>query len=362
MKKPFTREAYNYLLWGILFGLGFPVVATIIEVMQSFGTLSLDNIIAAQSQRPLLWIIDSAPFVLGVFSFFIGQQLDRVHNRNQKILQTQEQLILQEQMASIGKMTAGIAHEIKNPLNFVTNFAESSVEISVELREALEERKALFAKSDYEYILELVNDLEQNSRDVQSNGERASRIVLSLMDQTRGSRKERKAINLNRVIDENINLAFHSFRTSHPDFNLDIQKQYTELPVPLMANPHSMGRVLLNIFNNACYALNEKKKVIGRDFTPVLLIQSKRVGDHVEICIRDNGTGIPIDIQKKIFEPFCTTKPSGEGNAGLGLSISLDIIVQEHGGDLRVESKPGEFTAFIIRLPLSRELAKVPAA
>ena len=360
MKKLFTKEAYNYALYGALFGLCFPVVATVIESIQNFGTLSFQNIWLSQSQSPLLWIIDTAPFVLSFFSFFIGQKIDLVHKKNEEILKTQEQLILQEKLASIGQMIAGIAHEIKNPLNFVTNYAESSIEMMEDIDEMIKARKAYFDKEDYAYLLELLNDLNQNFEDIKSNGKRANRIVLNLMDQTRDTKGKHKQVDIHQLLDENIKLAYHSYRANHSSFNMDIQKSYDQSSGKVMVNPHSLGRVFLNIFNNAAYAMDLKQQA-NPNFYPALLVKTRFWADKMEIRIRDNGIGIPDDIKQKIFNPFFTTKPIGQGNTGLGLSISRDIVMQEHKGDLVIESQRGDFTEFIIRLPYYETIPVVQA-
>ncbi|MEM1324019.1 MAG: ATP-binding protein [Bacteroidota bacterium] len=354
MNKPFTKEAYNYSLYGALFGLCFPIIATLIESAEHYNSFAFSDLWNSQLNSPLLWIINTAPFFLGLFAFFIGQQLDKVKSQKAEILRTQEQLILQEQMASIGKMMAGIAHEIKNPLNFVINFAESSIEITEEMEETLSNLRKCLPTEDYGYLIELVTDLLHNAKDIHSNGARASRIVLSLMDHTRVSKGEHQKIDLNSMMDENVKLAYHSFRANHPEFNMDIKKDYEKEKTYAMANPNSLGRVILNLINNACYAMRRKMVEQGL-YDPVLEVSIKQLEKELELVIKDNGPGIPESIRQSIFQPFYTTKPVGEGNAGLGLAISRDIIVAEHMGSIDIQSQEGAFTTFIIRLPLKGE-------
>ncbi len=352
--KPFYKEAHNYLLWGALFGCLFPIIAMLIELYASSGPVNIQQIITIQKETPLLWIIDTAPFFLGFFAFLIGRQIDRLKGKNQEILDAQAQLVLQEQMASIGKMTAGIAHEIKNPLNFVRNFAEGSTEMIEDLEEEIKNNQSGFDQETFTYLLELLGDLRQNAEDIKHNSERVNRIVFTLMDHTRGSKGSEQATDINVLLDENINLAYHSYRANYSSFNLDIQKDYdSSIPIIKM-NSHSLGRVLLNILNNACYALNQKQSDLKNDFDPLLQVKTKKDRDQLIIIIEDNGYGIPENIRKKIFDPFFTTKPTGSGNSGLGLSISKDIIMQEYEGSIEVESESGLFTKFIIKIPLNQ--------
>jgi signal transduction histidine kinase len=254
-------------------------------------------------------------------------------------------------MASLGQVTAGIAHEIKNPLNFVNNFAEGSVDLIDELIEILNKQKNSLKKEDLDEIEEILNELKQNASDISENGKRADGIVRSMMDHARGEKGERKLANINMLVDENINLAYHGYRAIDFSFNANIQKDYDESLEPIEVVQQDIGRVLLNILNNACYALKEKQKVNNEEYIPEISVSTKSLKREVEIRIRDNGPGIPEKVRGKIFNPFFTTKPTGEGNTGLGLSISYDIIVQQHHGKLEVESKANEFTEFLIKLP-----------
>ena len=263
----------------------------------------------------------------------------------------QKQLIVQEKMASLGSLTAGIAHEIKNPLNFVNNFAEGSVELADELQEELDKYKEKFETDDYENITEVLADIRQNVMDIHDNGKRADGIVHGMMDHARGTEGQQRATNINALIDENINLAYHGYRAKESAFNVSIQKKFAEALAPIEVFPQSLGRVLLNIFTNACYAVHQKHKELGSNYSPTITVSTGSENGKLEIRVWDNGPGIPEKIRDKIFNPFFTTKPTGEGNTGLGLSISYDIITQEHGGKIKVESNLGEFTEFVISLP-----------
>ncbi len=288
-----------------------------------------------------------AGFILVFVLSFIMLKLYRDKNKSNRKLsetlehleKTQSQLIHQEKMASLGMLTAGIAHEIQNPLNFVTNFSDSSLEIIKELGETSDEREKQ----------ELMNELIMNMEKISSHGKRADNIIKSMLRHSHGNPEDKRPAIINRLCDEFLMLAYHSIRASHPDFNCAIEKKYQEdMPkVNLMAQ--EITRVLLNLFTNAFHALKERREK-EPGFSAVITVSTLLKNDAAEIRIRDNGTGIPKSIKDKIFLPFFTTKKSGEGT-GLGLSISHDII-KAHGGELLVNSKEGEFTEFCISLPL----------
>lgn len=273
----------------------------------------------------------------------------------------QRQLMVQEKMATLGQLTAGIAHEIKNPLNFVNNFAEGSVELSEELAETLTGNKEKLAADDYELGLEIITDLKQNALDILTNGQRADRIINSMMEHARGDKGVPQMTDVNTLVADNMNLAYHGYRALHTTFSVDIKTQLeADLPM-IKVIPQDLSRVILNIINNACYALNKKQTTKGADFSPQIKLSTQKKDDQLFLRIRDNGPGIPKAVIEKIFTPFFTTKPTGDGNSGLGLSISYDIIVQGLGGQLEVESEVDQFTEFIIRLPYkaSEELTAV---
>jgi predicted ATPase/signal transduction histidine kinase len=270
----------------------------------------------------------------------------------QKLKATQQQIIAQEKLASLGALTAGIAHEIKNPLNFVNNFAELSAELTQELLEEIENQKDRLDAETTDYIEEILNDLTQNVKKINEHGKRADNIVRGMLMHSRGKGGDRERTDLNALLAEYINLAYHGMRAKDSSFNITIDTHYDNTIGSVTVFPQDISRVFLNVINNACYAAHDKKKQLGDDFSPRLSASTKNLGDRVEIRIRDNGNGIPNDIVDKIFNPFFTTKPTGQGT-GLGLSISHDIIVQGHQGELKVETEEGKYAEFIIILPRS---------
>lgn len=277
-------------------------------------------------------------------------------------LQTQRQLLMQEKMATLGQLTAGIAHEIKNPLNFVNNFAEGSLELSEELAETLEKEKKNIDEENYSLSLEIVEDLKNNASDILENGKRADRIVHSMMEHARGGDGQPQSTQVNRLVADNLNLAYHGYRANMPSFQLEMKTDFDEQLPPITLVPQELSRVLLNIINNACYALHEKQQQKIEGYRSKLDVQTAKEGEELVIRITDNGPGIPEKVRPQIFNPFFTTKPTGEGNAGLGLSICYEIIVQNLGGKLEVQSEEGKFTEFIIRLPYVASAAVTSSA
>lgn len=263
---------------------------------------------------------------------------------------TQQQLITQEKLASLGALTAGIAHEIKNPLNFVNNFADLSVELVEELREDLEKQKDKLSASDFENLEDILLNLEQNARKINEHGKRADSIVHSMLQHSRGKTGERQETDINAMLEEDLNLAYHGMRARDSSFNVTMETDFDEEIGKLNIVPQDVSRVFLNILTNSFYEVSRKKRENGDAFSPQVNVCSKSKGKQVEIRIRDNGDGIPESIRNKLFNPFFTTKPSGQGT-GLGLSLSYDIIAKEHHGDITFESKEGEYTEFIITLP-----------
>ncbi|MBC7775625.1 MAG: hypothetical protein H7246_09315 [Phycisphaerae bacterium] len=266
---------------------------------------------------------------------------------------TQQQLIMQEKMASLGQMTAGIAHEIKNPLNFINNFAEGSVELADELKEEIERLQSSHDPKDQQLLLELLGDIRENAVLIHDNGQRADNIVSSMMDHANDNQGERTPTDLNALLEEYINLAYHGYQTKNTNGTIGFNKQLDASIPKLLINPQEIGRVFINLFNNAIYAVDLKAQTEKEGYHPSILVSTRQVHDQVEIRIRDNGPGIPESIRDQIFNPFFTTKPTGKGNTGLGLSISYDIVTQGHQGKLEVESVEGSFTEFVITIPAS---------
>jgi signal transduction histidine kinase len=261
----------------------------------------------------------------------------------------QANLIQAEKMASLGQLTAGIAHEIKNPLNFVNNFSALSIELIDELRGVLAPEP--LGETARPEIDDLTALLKGNLEKVVQHGQRADGIVRSMLEHSRGSSAERHLVGLNALIDEALNLAYHGARARDQTFNITVERDFDEGVPPIEVNPQDMTRVFLNIFSNGFDATTRRASNGGKaGFVPMLEITTRDAGEAVEIRVRDNGTGIPSDIRDKLFQPFFTTKPTGEGT-GLGLSITYDIVTKQHGGSIAVDSVVGEYSEFTIRLP-----------
>ncbi|HOT98635.1 MAG TPA: ATP-binding protein [bacterium] len=263
---------------------------------------------------------------------------------------TQEKLVTQSKLAALGALTAGIAHEIKNPLNFVNNFSELAVEMVDELRQLLTKAKKSPNQETDAEIDELLATLQQNAERVKEHGKRADNIVRSMLQHSRGKAGERQPTLINAMLEEDINLAYHGMRAQDSTFNIKFETELDPTVGELKIVPQDISRVFLNILHNGCYEAHKKKRTAGGEFTPTLRVRTVNLGSTVEIRIRDNGNGIPPEVRDKIFTPFFTTKPAGLGT-GLGLSISHDIVVQGHNGQIWFESVQGEFTEFVIRLP-----------
>jgi signal transduction histidine kinase len=267
-----------------------------------------------------------------------------------KLKETQDQLIIHEKLASLGALTAGIAHEIKNPLNFINNFAILSVDLVNELDEEWLQHNQGVAPETAENIREIMNNIKMNVSKISEHGKRADRIVYSMLQHSRGNTGEFQPTDLNNFIDEYASFAWESMRAKEPTFGIKIERDFDSNIDKVSTNQSSLSQVLLNIINNAVYATKEKKKRLGNDYAPTLKISTKDLGDKVEVRLRDNGPGIPRSHLEKIFEPFFTTKPTGQGT-GLGLSLSYDIIVRMHKGEFKVDSVEDQYTEFIIVLP-----------
>ena len=321
----------------------------------------------ARRQRTILWVVlGGAVLLAGLLGLLYlafrrserlkhlvtNQKQDLQRQRDQldasltNLRATQAQLIQKEKMASLGELTAGIAHEIQNPLNFVNNFSEVSAELVDELAEeqARPERDAALEA-------ELLSDLKQNLGKITDHGRRAAGIVRGMLEHSRASTGERAPTDLNALCDEYLRLAYQGLRAKDKSFNCALSTDFAPgLPLVEAAGA-DLGRVLLNLLGNAFYAVQKRQQTGEARYAPAVSVSTRRVGDQVEIRVSDNGTGIPDEVRAKIFQPFFTTKPTGEGT-GLGLSLAHDIIAQGHGGTLRVASVPGESTEFLISLPL----------
>ncbi len=267
---------------------------------------------------------------------------------------TQALLIQSEKMASLGELTAGIAHEIQNPLNFVNNFSEVSSEL-------IDEMKTEFKKGDTEEGFAIAGDIKQNLEKILHHGKRAGDIVKGMLQHSRSSSATKEPTDINKLADEYLRLAYHGLRAKDKSFNATMKTNFDETIGNINIIPQDIGRVILNLINNAFYVVDEKQKAkggklnasasaAGQPYEPIVEVSTKKVKDKVEVMVKDNGNGIPQKILDKIFQPFFTTKPTGQGT-GLGLSLSYDIV-KAHGGELKVETKEGEGSEFIVKLPI----------
>ena len=277
-----------------------------------------------------------------------NEELERVLLELQ---QTQDQIILRQKLVELGELTAGVAHEIRNPLNFMRNFSEASEELVAELRGAIEQPVAGLEDDERGVIVGISDELTANLLRIRSHGDRADRIVQDMVMIGRGG-GTRQPVAINDLLNDRAMLAFHSARAQDETFEMDVHSDCDPDVGEMDAVPEEMGRVFLNLVGNACFAMDEKRRMDGQDhdsYKPALWLSTQRTSQEVVIRIRDNGTGIPPDSMDKIFNPFYTTRPSGTG-VGLGLSFCSDVI-RQHGGSITAESEPGEFTEMTVRLP-----------
>jgi signal transduction histidine kinase/HAMP domain-containing protein len=279
----------------------------------------------------------------------LQKQNDALEKTLEELRSMQKQIIIQEKMASLGALIAGIAHEIKNPLNFINNFAELSAELSQELRELITKEQSHFPRDWIAETNEILDSVVQNMQKIGFHGKRADAIVRSMLLHSRGKSGEMIPTDINTLLDEYMNLAYHGMRAKDSTFNIKIVRDFDPGVGSIRVVPQDIGRVFLNIINNGCYSALQKKREVGGIFMPEIRVSTRRDGNHVEIRIYDNGLGISREIRDKIFTPFYTTKPPGDGT-GLGLSISFDIIVVEHNGEIRLETEEGEYAEFILVL------------
>jgi PAS domain S-box-containing protein len=280
---------------------------------------------------------------------------DTAEKALQELQAAQASLLHAQKMAALGQLTAGIAHEIKNPLNFVNNFAGLSVELLDELKETAAPGVASLGDDTRAEIDEIVGMLTGNLEKIAEHGRRADGIVKSMLAHSRGGSGDRQAVDINTLVEDALNLAYHGARAQDQNFNITLERDFDRDIAPIELVPQDVTRVFLNLFGNGFYAADRRRHEVDDAFRPTLKVATRDLGGEVEIRVRDNGTGIPPELRDKLFQPFFTTKPTGEGT-GLGLSISYDIITQQHGGTIEVDSTFGEFTEFTIRLPWRRQL------
>jgi signal transduction histidine kinase/ligand-binding sensor domain-containing protein len=314
------------------------------------GFLILENVRRkdAFSQKDILFIKNLKEHIIS--AFIKTKILEDLQATLDNLKDAQTQLVQSEKLASLGQLTAGIAHEIKNPLNFINNFSDLSKGLITELDEELTPFKQHIDEKTLEILDEIMTDLKGNLTKINDHGKRVDSIVKGMLLHSRGKSGEMQKSSINQLLNEFISLAYHGFRAQDSTFNVKLETVFDESIEMINVVPQNLSRVFINILNNACYSTNEKKKEKGTSYAPVLSISTKNLGDKVEIKIRDNGKGIPQAILDKIFNPFFTTKPAGKGT-GLGLSLSYDIITQEHKGEIKIESQEGEFAEFTITIP-----------
>jgi two-component system NtrC family sensor kinase len=271
----------------------------------------------------------------------------KIEKAYEELKSTQAQLIQSEKMASLGELTAGIAHEIQNPLNFVNNFSEVNTEL-------LQEMKQEIGKGNLNEVESIANDVIDNEQKINHHGKRADAIVKGMLQHSRVSTGEKEPTDINALADEYLRLAYHGLRAKDNSFNVAIKTHFDETIGKINIIPQDIGRVLLNLYNNAFYVVTEKTKQQGEGYEPTVAVRTNKLNHMIEISVKDNGNGIPQRVIDKIFHPFFTTKPTGQGT-GLGLSLSYDII-KSHGGEIKVETQEGEGAAFIISLPMKENI------
>ncbi|GAB3335277.1 hypothetical protein GCM10027299_44130 [Larkinella ripae] len=321
------------------------------EKQQQIQHLDEDNLRQKQQVRGLIGGVSLLILLLGI----MGWQYRALQRANRRVNQaltdlkrTQDQLIQKEKMAYLGELTAGIAHEIQNPLNFVNNFSEVSADLARELREELD--KVDLPADDRSYLGDIVTDLTRNQEKINQHGQRAAGIVRGMLEHSRASTGERQSTDLNALADEYLRMAYHGLKAKEKDFNVALVTDFDDRLSSVETVPQDIGRVLLNLYNNAFYAVQEKQGMGQAGYQPTITVRTHRQNGQVELRVNDNGTSIPESVKSKIFQPFFTTKPTGQGT-GLGLSLSYDIVTKGHGGTLEVETQPGEGTQMVVRLP-----------
>jgi signal transduction histidine kinase len=273
----------------------------------------------------------------------LQQQKEKVESTLSELRSTQAQLIQSEKMASLGELTTGIAHEIQNPLNFINNFSDVNKELLAELNEEIE-------KEHYNDVKEIAKDVIDNEEKINHHGRRADAIVKAMLQHSRTSRGEKEPTDISRLADEYLRLAYHGFKEKYKSFEAMMETHFDNSISEINLVPQEIGRALLNLVNNAFYAVHEMAKENIPGYKPTVTVSTWKVNDEAELRVTDNGTGIPQKLLDKIFQPFFTTKPTGQGT-GLGLSLAYDIV-KAHGGEIKVNTKEGEGSEFVVQLPI----------
>ena len=305
--------------------------------------------VAEKELQILAFKLDRTEKVKRTTSILLEETITELEKKRKAVEQTlselkitQSQLIQSEKMASLGELTAGIAHEIQNPLNFVNNFSEVSAELIDEMNEEI-------SKGDYEEVKAIGADLKENLSKITHHGKRADSIVKGMLQHSRSSDGKKDPTDLNALTDEYLRLAYHGLRAKDKAFNASMDTDFDPDLPKINVVPQDIGRVLLNLITNAFHAVNERKGAAPEGFEPTVWVKTRKTANGLEITVRDNGGGIPDNIKDKIFQPFFTTKPTGEGT-GLGLSMAYDIVTKGHGGTLGLQTEEGAGSEFIINL------------
>jgi signal transduction histidine kinase len=274
----------------------------------------------------------------------LHRQKKEIENTLTQLRTTQAQLLQSEKMASLGELTAGIAHEIQNPLNFVNNFSEVNTELIDEMNNEIDQ-------GNFSSVKSIALDIKENQNKITDHGKRADAIVKGMLQHSRTSSGVKEPTDINNLTEEYLRLAYHGLRAKDKSFNATLKTQFDETIGLINIIPQDIGRVILNLITNAFYAAMEKKKLQPEGYEPTVTVSTKKIDNKIIVTVKDNGTGIPQKALDKIFQPFFTTKPTGQGT-GLGLSLSYDIVTKGHGGEIKVETKEGEYTAFSVILPV----------
>ncbi len=323
ISPPWWKTGWAYALYGLLLILAILTIARIQK----------QRIIRVERQKRQ------------TFELAQAKEIERAYT---ELKATQAQLIQSEKMASLGELTAGIAHEIQNPMNFINNFSEVNMELAAELKEGL--AKLNITDAEKRQLEEIADNINENEEKISHHGKRADAIVKGMLQHSRVSSGQKEPADINQLADEYLRLAYHGLRAKDKSFNVSLKTSFDENIGKINIVPQDIGRVLLNLYNNAFYAVNEKRLIRGADYEPVVELITRKSVNKVEIILKDNGNGIPKKVLDKIFQPFFTTKPTGQGT-GLGLSLSFDII-KAHGGEIKVDTVQGEYTTFIVDLPV----------
>jgi two-component system NtrC family sensor kinase len=368
LPDPYTNLALNYFKIKS-YDSAYKYMAAAKEISDSLNSIQIKNLSKFQSisfeeklrlkdlekeavidksrNRVILLLVIITVFFLIAFILYRNNKVKQKTNKQLEttlanLKSTQAQLIQSEKMASLGELTAGIAHEIQNPLNFVNNFSEVNTELVDELEEEAN-------KGNIDEIKAIAKDIKDNEEKILHHGKRADAIVKGMLQHSRATTGKKEPTDINALADEYLRLSYHGLRAKDKSFNATLQTDFDATIGKVNIVPQDIGRVLLNLFNNAFYALTEKKKQQGEEYEPIVSVSTEKLNNEIEIRVKDNGIGIPQKVVDKIFQPFFTTKPTGQGT-GLGLSLSYDII-KAHGGEIKVETKEGEGSEFNVQLP-----------